>query len=83
MRYRTASRRVLDGIVPVLRHTPPTMSLRSTIATCRPSFAAAIAAFWPPGPEPITKMSKSYTYTSVTMGRAVLNPSAAWSWMNV
>jgi hypothetical protein len=22
-------------------------------------------------------MSKSYTYTSVTMGRAVLNPSAA------
>jgi hypothetical protein len=73
----------LDGIVPVLRHTPPTMSLRSTIATCRPSFAAAIAAFWPPGPEPITKMSKSYTYTSVTMGRAVLNPGAVWSWMNV
>src|SRR5438034_651215 len=50
------------------------MSLRSTIATRRPSFAAAIAAFWPPGPEPITRMSKSYTTTSVTTERAVLNP---------
>ena len=49
-----------DGIVPVLRHTPPIMSLRSTIAARRPSFAVAIAAFWPPGPEPITRTSKSY-----------------------
>ena len=56
-----ASRRVLDGIVPVFRHTPPIMSLRSTIATRRSSLAAAIAAFWPPGPEPITRTSKSYT----------------------
>ena len=52
-----ASRRVLDGIVPVFRHTPPIMSLRSTIATRRSSFAAAMAAFWPPGPEPITSTS--------------------------
>src|SRR5262245_35209917 len=52
------------------------MSLRSTIATFRPSFAAAIAAFWPPGPEPITRMSKSYTNTSVTTECAVLNPQA-------
>jgi len=49
-----------DGIVPVLRQTPPIMSLRSTIAARRPSFAVAIAAFWPPGPEPITSTSKSY-----------------------
>ena len=27
------------------------------MAARRPSFAAAIAAFWPPGPEPITKTS--------------------------
>src|SRR5437764_1697979 len=65
-----ASRRVLDGIVPVFRHTPPIMSLRSTIATRRSSLAAAIAAFWPPGPEPITSTSKSYISIRVTrMGR--------------
>ena len=73
---------LFEPIVPVLRHTPPTKSLRSTIATCRPSVAAAIAAFRPPGPEPITKMSKSYPYTSVTTGRSVLNPGAARSWVN-
>ena len=61
VRYRIASRRVLDGIVPVFRQTPPIMSLRSMIATRRSSFAAAMAAFWPPGPEPITSTSKSYT----------------------
>ena len=57
VRYKMASRSVLDGIVPVFRHTPPIMSLRSTIATRRSSLAAAIAAFWPPGPEPITRTS--------------------------
>src|SRR5262245_9498633 len=41
-------------------HTPPTMSWRSTTPTRRPSFEAAIAAFWPPGPEPITRTSQSY-----------------------
>ena len=53
---------VLDGIVPVLRHTPPIMSRRSMITTRRPSLAAAIAAFCPPGPEPITSTSKSYIF---------------------
>ena len=52
-----ASRSVLDGIVPVLTHTPPSMSGRSTTATRRSSFAAAMAAFCPPGPEPITRRS--------------------------
>jgi len=47
----------------VLRHTPPIMSLRSMIPTRRPSFAAAIAAFCPPGPDPITKTSKSYIFS--------------------
>src|SRR3569833_1959912 len=55
------SRSVLDGMVPVLMHTPPIMFRRSTIATRRPSLAAAIAAFCPPGPEPRTSTSKSYT----------------------
>jgi len=39
----------LDGIVPVLRHTPPIMSWRSMMATRRSSLAAAIAAFLPAG----------------------------------
>src|ERR1700759_5700179 len=45
-----ASRRVLDGMVPVCRQTPPIISGRSTTATRLPSLAAAIAAFCPPGP---------------------------------
>jgi hypothetical protein len=53
----TASRRVFDGIVPVLMHTPPTMCRRSTTAERRPSLAAAIAAFCPPGPDPRTSRS--------------------------
>src|SRR5262249_50790824 len=57
----TASRRVLDGIVPVFRHTPPSIRGRSTIATLRSSLAAAIAAFWPPGPDPMTTRSNSCT----------------------
>ncbi len=57
VRYITASRRVLDGMVPVLTHTPPTMCLRSTTQTRLPSFAAAMAAFCPPGPEPMTSRS--------------------------
>src|ERR1700722_8565444 len=52
---------VLDGMVPVLTQTPPSMLGRSTIATRRSSFAAAMAAFWPPGPDPITRRSKSCT----------------------
>src|SRR5690349_5389431 len=70
-----ASRRVLDGIVPVLRQTPPIMSLRSTIAARRPSFAVAIAAFWPLGPEPMTSTSKSYIVTSVTTSAGLLKPT--------
>jgi hypothetical protein len=47
----------LDGIVPVWMQTPPTASVRSTIATRLPSFAAASAAFCPAGPEPMTTRS--------------------------
>ena len=53
----TASRIVFDGTVPVLMQTPPTMSRRSTTAARLPSFAAAMAAFWPAGPEPMTRRS--------------------------
>src|ERR1019366_6480226 len=58
------------------RHTPPIMSWRSTIATPRPSLAAAIAAVWPPGPEPITSRSKSCTFISVTVKGGVVEPWA-------
>jgi hypothetical protein len=44
-------------MVPVFVQTPPTISRRSTTAARLPSFAAWIAAFWPPGPEPITRRS--------------------------
>ncbi|CNI71250.1 Uncharacterised protein [Mycobacterium tuberculosis] len=40
-------------------HTPPSMRPRSTIATDLPSLAEAMAAFCPPGPDPITTMSYS------------------------
>ncbi len=59
VRYITASRRVLDGMVPVLTQTPPTMVLLSITQTLWPSLAAMIAAFCPPGPDPITARSKS------------------------
>jgi hypothetical protein len=49
-------------MVPVLMHTPPIMSGRSATATRRPSLAAATAALWPPGPDPITNKSKSGTW---------------------
>src|ERR1700691_4405173 len=49
---------VLEGMVPVLTHTPPTTSRPSTTATRLPILAAATAALWPAGPEPIT--TKSY-----------------------
>ena len=59
VRYMTASRRVFDGIVPELMHTPPTICCCSTTATRRRSLAAWMAAFCPAGPEPITSRSKS------------------------
>jgi hypothetical protein len=57
VRYSTASRSVFDGMVPVWMHTPPIMLRRSISATDAPSFAAAMAAFCPPGPEPSTSRS--------------------------
>src|SRR6516162_5659580 len=50
------------------------MSGRSTTATRRSSLAAAIAAFCPPGPDPITSRSKSCTLHSVTVGGRKLKP---------
>src|SRR5580692_4095527 len=49
---------VLEGMVPVLMHTPPTTSRPSTTATRLPILEAATAALWPAGPEPI--MTRSY-----------------------
>jgi hypothetical protein len=59
VRYTTASRSVFEGMVPVLTHTPPSMSPRSMTATLLPSLAAAMAAFCPPGPDPMTTRSYS------------------------
>src|ERR1700739_634200 len=45
---------VLDGMVPVLTHTPPTTDRASTTATRFFIFEAATAARCPDGPEPMT-----------------------------
>ena len=57
VRYITASRRVLLGMVPVFTMTPPISAWRSTMATRLPSFAACTAARWPAGPDPMTTKS--------------------------
>src|SRR5205823_12216330 len=44
----------LDGIHPMLRHTPPSVGPRSTSTTCLPRSAARNAAVYPPGPAPST-----------------------------
>ncbi len=46
-------------MVPVWTQTPPIIWPRSTMATDLPSLAEAMAAFCPPGPEPMTTMSYS------------------------
>src|SRR5580700_9647521 len=48
---------VLDGMVPVLTHTPPTTDRDSTTATRFFIFDAATAARCPEGPEPMTTRS--------------------------
>ena len=48
--------RALLGMQPTLRHTPP-QYLPSTMATFFPSWAARIAATYPPGPAPRTTTS--------------------------
>src|SRR3954469_5588171 len=53
-------------MVPVFTQTPPSIRPRSTTATVLPSFAAAIAAFWPPGPEPMT--TRSYSMAPMAKG---------------
>src|ERR1700722_9875947 len=46
-------------MVPVWVHTPPSVPSCSMTATVLPSLAAAMAAFCPPGPEPMTTRSYS------------------------
>src|SRR5580658_2214429 len=48
---------VLEGMVPVLMHTPPTTERASTTATRLFILDAATAARWPAGPEPMTTRS--------------------------
>src|SRR5436305_10339009 len=49
--------RALEGMHPTFRQVPPRCSF-SISATEAPSWAARIAATYPPGPPPITTMSK-------------------------
>src|SRR3990172_3922721 len=51
-------RRALLGMQPQLRQRPPTWS-RSMTTALRPSWAARMAATWPPGPAPM--MATSYS----------------------
>src|SRR5215467_15814729 len=50
------------------------MFLRSMMPARRPSFAAAIAAFCPPGPDPITKTTKSYILPVIRRGHGIWKP---------
>src|SRR2546425_556709 len=61
VRYRTASRNVFEGMVPVLMQTPPTTSRRSQMPTLFPSLAACTAARWPAGPVPMTNRSNGWS----------------------
>src|SRR5437588_6549257 len=51
------SRRVLEGMVPVLTEAPPRTTSRSIRATLLPKYAACAAPFSPAGPEPMTMRS--------------------------
>src|SRR5438876_7987611 len=51
---------VLLGMVPVFTETPPSDRRFSTTATFLPSLAACMAAWWPAGPLPSTRMSKCF-----------------------
>ena len=48
----------LDGMQPMLRQTPPSLSPRSTRTTLLPRSAARNAALYPPGPAPSTSTSR-------------------------
>ncbi len=54
----------LDGMQPTLRQTPPQYCF-STTATLLPSWAARMAATYPPGPAPRTTRSKWLTSPSL------------------
>ena len=48
-----ACNNAFEGIHPIFKHVPPNVSLLSTQAVFRPSWAHLIAQTYPPGPEPI------------------------------
>src|SRR5690606_25580894 len=56
----------LEGIHPRLRQTPPNSPL-STRVTFRPSWAARMAATYPPGPPPTTNTSTSFAKSPTTI----------------
>src|SRR5262249_32384274 len=56
--WRESSRALL-GMQPMLRQVPPRAARLSTQATRSPSWAARMAATYPPGPAPITTRSNT------------------------
>jgi hypothetical protein len=81
----TAWRSALLGIVPQCVQPPPTSAWRSTTATRRLFLAAIMAAPSPPGPLPITMMSKCSMDQSAeslplfTGDTTAITPKAGWS----
>src|SRR3954454_12498224 len=61
--------RALEGMQPTLRQTPP-QYLDSTTATLLPSWAARMAATYPPGPAPRTTTSKCGMRTAYAWDRS-------------
>jgi len=61
----TASRNVLDGMVPVFTHTPPSKPGFSTTATFLPFLLAEMAHMMAAGPDPMTNKSKSNFWVGV------------------
>src|SRR5580698_3270691 len=79
----TASRMVLEGMVPVLMQTPPTTERASTTATRFFILEAATAARWPEGPDPMTIRSYLTALMRVSLPgldatQAAEGPTEAW-----
>lgn len=74
----TASRKVLEGMVPVLTQTPPSMPGLSTTATFLPLLLDEMAQFRAAGPVPMIKRSKSYLTGLVVVGEAFVFVAVSW-----
>ncbi len=58
--------KALDGIHPTFKQTPPNCAFSTTVTFC-PVCAARIAATYPPGPAPTTRVSSSIGKSPTTI----------------